>query len=472
MHLAEKTFEEAACTDVVTWNTIIGALAKNKKPREALEQFLKMYENGIMPNQTTFVSLISSCANLLIPMYGEFVHAKIIMHALETDVYVGSALVDYYAKCGKLDDAKRCFVTINEKNEVSWNALIQGCANKCPSASISLLLEMLQCGYRPNEFSFSAVLKSSSKLEIQQLHCLIIRMGYEDNEYVLASLISSYGRNGLISDVPVFIAASETPLSAVPSNNIAGIYNRSGQYHEALKLLSQLEEPDDVSWNIVIAACARNRNYKEVFELFKHMLMARIHPDNYTYVSLISVCSKICDLALGSSVHGFLIKINFSFCDAFVCNVLIDMYGKCGCLGSSVKIFNGMTDRNLITWTALISALGINGCAYEALERFKEMEYLGFRPDKVAFIAALTACRHGALVREGIELFEKMNSYGIEPEMDHYHCFVDLLVRNGHVREAEKVISSMPFPPNPYIWRSFLEGCKRYGTVEDQVMGM
>lgn len=472
IQLAEKIFEEVACTDIVTWNTIIGALSKSQKPREALEQFLKMNKEGIMPSQTTFVSIISSCANLQIPMYGELVHAKIIMHDLETDVFVGSALVDYYAKCDKLDDARCCFVKINEKNVVSWNALILGCANKCSSASISLLLQMLQCGHRPNEFSFSSVLKSSSKLELQQLHCLIIKMGYEDNEYVLASLISSYGRNGLISDVLVFIAASETPLSAVPSNNIAGIYNRCGKYHETLKLLSQLEEPDNVSWNIVIAACARNGNYKEVFELFKHMLMARIHPDNYTYISVLSVCSKICDLALGSSIHCFLIKNNFSFCDLFVCNILIDMYGKCGCLGSSVKIFNSMTDRNLITWTALISALGINGCAPEALERFKEMEYMGFRPDKVAFIAALTACRHGPLVREGIELFERMNSYGIEPEMDHYHCIVDLLARHGHVREAEKVISSMPFPPGPHIWRSFLEGCKRYGMVEDQVMGM
>ncbi|KDP31776.1 hypothetical protein JCGZ_12237 [Jatropha curcas] len=469
---AEKLFEVAACRDIVTWNTIIGALAKGKKSIKALQHFLKMSKDGIMPNQTTFGSLISSCADLQILMYGKFVHAKTIVHALETDVYVGSAWVDYYAKCDKLDDARHCFFKINGRNVVSWNSLILGFANKGSSISISLLLEMLQLGYRPNEFSFSAVLKSSSIIELQQLHCLIIRMGYEINEFVLSSLISSYGRNGLISDALVFLAASESPLAAVPSNNLAGILNKSGQYQETLKLLSQLEEPDDVSWNIVIAACARNGNYKEAFELFKRMLMGQIYPDNYTYVSLLSVCSKICDLALGCSVHGLLIKTNFSSCDVFVCNVLIDMYGKCGCPGRSVKIFNSMTNRNLITWTALISALGINGRVCEALERFREMKDMGFRPDKVAFIAALSACRHGALVREGIQFFEEMISYGIEPDMDHYHCFVDLLARHGHVKEAEKVISCMPFPPNARIWRSFLEGCKRYRTKEDQVLGM
>ncbi|XP_050204627.1 pentatricopeptide repeat-containing protein At3g58590 [Mercurialis annua] len=473
LYQAEKMFQEAEdCRDIVTWNTMIGALAKSERPVKALEFFYKMSKDGILPNQTTFVSLISSCANLQIRMYGEFVHAKVVMNGLDNDVYLGSALIDYYAKCDKLDDARCCFVSIHEKNVVSWNSLILGYADKCSSVAISLLMEMIQSGYRPNEFSFSALLKSSSALGLLQLHCLIIRMGYENNEYVESSLISSYGRNGLVSDALVFIAASEIPLSNVHSNTIAGIYNRSGQYYKTLKLLSELEEPDSVSWNIAIAACARNVNYEQVFELFKYMLVAQIRPDNYTYISILSSCSQIADLALGSCIHGFLIKNNFKSCDTFVSNILIDMYGKCGCPGSSLKVFDSVTDKNLITWTALISSLGINGYAHEALEKFKNMENLGIRPDKVAFIAVLTACRHGALVREGMDLFEKMKSYGIAPQLDHYHSLVDLLVRYGYVKEAEKVISSMPFPPNALIWRTLLEGCQRYRNKEDQVVGM
>ena len=470
MSQVEKLFEEVDGRDVVTWNTIISAFSKSKNPGKALEVFLKMSEDGIMPNQTTFVSVINSCTSLLVPMCGEYVHGKIVKTALETDVYLGSALVDYYAKCGKLDNAHYCFREIHQKNVVSWNSLILGYANKCSFASVSLLLEMLKLGFRPNEFSFSAVLKSSLVLELKQIHSLTIRLGYENNEYVLTSLITSYGRNGLITDALIFVKASETLLAVVPANSIAGIYNRSGQYFETLKFLSQLEEPDTVSWNIVIAACARNGNYNEVFELFKHMRVAQMLPDNYTYTSLLCVSSKVCNLALGSSIHGLLIKTNFSYFDIVVRNVLIDMYGKCGNLESSAKIFDSMTERNLITWTALISALGINGCAQEALERFNDMEFLGSRPDKVAFIAVLTACRHGALVREGMQLFGKMNNYHIEPDMDHYHCLVDLLARNGHLEEAEKVISCMPFPPDAQIWRSFLEGCKKRRNTEDHAV--
>lgn len=465
--LGEKMFETGCIRDVVSWNTMIGALAKSERPSQALELFLKMPVHEVLPNETTFVSVINSCSSLQILGFGEFIHAKVVKNKSESNVFVGSALVDFYAKCKRFESAHRCFEEIDGKNLVCWNALILGYSNKCFS-SMSLLKRMLQLGYRPNEFSFSAALKPSLVFELQQLHCLIMRMGYQQNEFVSSALISSYGKNGIISDALIFDAASNKPL-LVPCNTIAGVYNKIGEYHKTQDLFSLLEEPDIVSWNILIAACSRNGDYKEVFELFKQMQMAQICPDNYTLVSLLSVCTKLCNLTLGSSVHGLIIKIDFKSCDTFVCNVLIDMYGKCGCIESSLKIFNKMIDRNIFTWTALISALGVNGYANEALELFREMESLGFKPDGIAFIAVFSACRHGGLVKEGMELFWQMKkSYGIEPSIYHYHCVVDLLARYGHLKGAEEIISNMPFPPNALIWRSFLEGCKRWKTAENQ----
>lgn len=469
---AEKMFEEVPLRDVVTWNTIIGAVAKSERPGRAFEHFSKMFIGGVLPNSTTYVSLINCSTSLAIPFLGESIHAKVIRYAFQSDVFVGSALVDFYAKCGNLEAAYLCFYEINGRNVVSWNALISGYSNKCSSTSLFLLREMLQLGFQPNEFSFSIVLKSSLALELQQLHSLIIRMGYQNNGFVVSSLITSYAKNGLISDALVFVTASDSPLLTVPFNIGAAIFNRTGQYDETLKLISLLEEPDSVSWNILIAACARNDYYEEVFELFKQMNMFDIYPDNYTFVSLLNVCAKRCNLALGSSVHGLIIKSDFNHCDSFVCNVLIDMYGKCGNIGSSVKIFDTTRDRNLITWTALISALGLNGYSLDALERFREMELLGFKPDSVALNAVLTACRHSGLVREGVELFRQMKKcYGVEPEMQHYHNVVDLLAKSGHVREAENIIAGMPFPPNAIIWRSFLDGSKRRGTTMEQPTG-
>ena len=96
------------------------------------------------------------------------------------------------------------------------------------------------------------------------------------------------------------------------------------------------------------------------------------------------------------------------------------------------------------------------------------MDMIGIEPDNIAFIAVLSACRHAGLVTEGMKLFEKMREkYGIEPQMEHYLLVVDLMSRYGHLKEAEQLISGMPFPPNAGIWRSFLDGCNRQRTIED-----
>ncbi|OVA03177.1 Pentatricopeptide repeat [Macleaya cordata] len=472
---AEQMFEEMLLFwDVVSWNIIIGTFARSDRPGKAFDLFLIMLQYGFLPTQTTFANVISSCSSLQNLNYGEVIHAKTVKNGFKSDVFVGSALVDFYAKCDNLEAAHLVFAELHIKNDISWNALISGYSIKGSRISIYLLQEMLRSGYQPNEFLFSAILKSALIQEMQQLHCLILRMGYQNNEYVFSSLIASYAMNGLISDALTFATALTPPLSPVSSNIIAGIYNRIGQYQETQKLLFQVEEHDIISWNILIAACARNGDYREVFELFKSMQMAQILPDNYTVMSLLSITSKLCNLALGSSIHGLIIKMDFKCCDIFVCNVLLDMYAKCGSLESSVKVFNEMTERkNLISWTSLVSALGLHGYAFEALERFREMELTGLKPDRVAFIAVLSACRHGGLVEEGMELFRRMKvSYGIEPDMDHYVCVVDLLARYGHLREAERLISSMPFRPNALIWRTFLEGCKRCNNVvEEQAVG-
>ncbi|XP_022760994.1 pentatricopeptide repeat-containing protein At3g58590-like [Durio zibethinus] len=428
LSVARKVFDSMTSRNVVSFSSIITAYSKSGDLCTALELFSLMRGSGFWPSPFALAGLLSSQSLDL--SGGVQLQALVVKNGLfYADHFVGTALLGLYGRYGFVSEAVDAFEHMSRKSLVTWNSIISLCAHHgLVEDSMLLFRELLRVEASLSDCSFVGVLS-----------------GLKD---------------------------FERPLALVPSNIAAGIYNRVGQHHETIKLLSVLEEPDIVSWNIVIAACARNGHYKDVFELFRHMQMTQIYPDNYTFVSLLTVCSKLCDLALGSSVHGLIIKTDFSLCDTFVCNVLIDMYGKCGCLKSSVKIFNGMANRNLITWTCLISALGVNGYYHEALDRFQEMEFLGFRPDVVTLISILTVCRHAGLVKEGMELFRRIKSdYGFEPKMDHYYCVVDLLARHGKLKEAEQIIASMPFPPDALTWRSFLEGCKRHRSVEDLSTG-
>ncbi|ONK68912.1 uncharacterized protein A4U43_C05F17330 [Asparagus officinalis] len=461
--VSERLFGDLSVKDLVTWNTIIAGFSRSAMPERALEFFFEMLSQGVSLNENTLASVLVACIALNSLVCGELIHAKAVKHNLSTSVYVGSSLVDFYAKSKRWEDAYAMFSEVPNKNVVTWNALITGYSNKDSSDMLVLVREMLCSGFRPNEFTFSSILRKASALDLWQLHSLVIRMGYENNDYVSTALISSYDAHDMTSDALACTSASDCSIHVAPSNVLAGIYNRMGRYKDTKELLLQLQYPDTISWNILIASCAKNGEYSEALQLFKRLQIAGNLLDNYMAVSLLSICSKINNHGLGSTLHGLIIKTNAGYSETFVSNVLMDMYAKCGSLKSCLRVFREMGERNLMSWTSLISGFGLHGRMNEALETFMQMKSDGYRPDKVAFLAALSACRHGGSVEHAMLLFENMkNVYGIEPEMDHYIILVDLLCGYGHLKEAEKMIYGMPFQPNPVIWRIFLRGCQTY----------
>ncbi|WOK95661.1 hypothetical protein Cni_G04368 [Canna indica] len=460
--VAERLFKSLPIRDVVSWNTMIAGFSNMGMPEIALEIFLIMHADEISPSEATIASVINACSSLNSAEYGEFIHGKAIKCNLDSNVFVASSLINFYAGWKRLGDAHNMFDNLPDKNIVCWNALISGYSKNNSPTSIVLLKSMLQSDCRPNELSFSSALTRVPYLELQQLHSLIVRLGYDNNEYISTALLASYEYHGVSSDAAPCISGVHATSSAARMNFVASIYNRDHRYQEAQELLLQLQSPDTMSWNILLNASVRNRDYSEALLAFKRMQSLGHSLDNYTAVSMVSICTRTNSLVLGRSIHGFIVKTISGCLDTFVCNMLLDMYAKCGSLDGCLQVFEEMGEKkNLISWTALISGLGLHGHPHEALARFKQMEAEGFMPDRVALLAVLSACRHGGLVGTGMSLLKSMkNEYGIEPEMDHYVCVIDMLCKCGHLKEAELVITGMPFQPNAAIWRTFLQGCK------------
>jgi pentatricopeptide repeat protein len=143
------------------------------------------------------------------------------------------------------------------------------------------------------------------------------------------------------------------------------------------------------------------------------------------------------------------------------------MYAKCGEVQLGIEVFEGMKDKNVLTWTTMIKGLAMHGRGSDALRLFSQMESLGVQPDDIAFIGALCACTHTGLVDKGRELFDSMvNRYGIKPKIEHYGCMVDLLARNGLLNEAREMVQKMPTKPDALIWGALMAGCRFHKNVE------
>ncbi|XP_021742249.1 pentatricopeptide repeat-containing protein At3g18970-like [Chenopodium quinoa] len=255
-------------------------------------------------------------------------------------------------------------------------------------------------------------------------------------------------------------------------------YANNGGISFARKVFDEMPVRSSATWNALITGYSSQKqnsheNSIKALVSFKEMMVAGdsdVKPNGMTLVCVLSAVSQLGSLESGCSVHGYIAKtIDAPENDVYVGTSLVGMYSKCGCLGIASKVFAMMSERNVRTWTAMVTGLAFYGKGREAIELLNEMRECDVRPNTVTFTSMLSACCHAGLVEEGLYLFHNMEKeFGVAPQIEHYGCVVDLLGKAGLLREAYDFIVGMPTESNSVLWRSLLGSCRLHG---DFVMG-
>lgn len=239
-------------------------------------------------------------------------------------------------------------------------------------------------------------------------------------------------------------------------------YVQNGNIEDASQMFENMPERNFVTWSAMITGYTQVEYYEESLKLFLKMQQAGMKLNQCTLSSIVSACANLAIMEQGKQIHALVIKMSFES-DILVESALIGMYSKSGNLDDAHNIFDNMSDRNIVSWTAMISGYAQHGFAYKAVQLFEQMQHEGIRPNHITFIAILSACSHGGLTKEGWHYFDSMaRDHCIEPSMEHYACMVDLLCRSGLLHEAEYFISKMPFEPDAVIWGILLGACRSH----------
>ncbi|KAJ7513567.1 hypothetical protein O6H91_23G004900 [Diphasiastrum complanatum] len=436
---AHKVFSNMPQHNVYSWTAIISAYADSGEVEEAVNLFQKMQETGLAPDKVLFVVVLKACASLAGLEQGRQLHSEIIKRGFQSDVVVGSTLVNMYAKCGCTQDARELFDNMSERNVVSWNAMIVGYAqNGLGKEALALYEQMKQEGMQPNNVTFVLLLKACASLAAleqgKQLHSEIIKKGFQSDLVVCSTLVDMYAKCGCTED--------------------------------ARELFDNMSERNVVSWNAMIVGYVQNGLGKEALALYEQMKQEGMQPNNVTFVLLLKACANLAALEQGKQLHSEIIKRGFQS-DVVVGNTLVDMYAKCGCTEDARELFDNMSERDVVSWNAMIAGYAQNGLGKEALALFEQMQGEGTKPDEVTYISVLSACAHSGLVDQGRYVFDSMcKNHGVTPTKKHYACMGDLLGRAGCLADAELFINKMPIQPHSVVWMTLLGAARNHGHVE------
>ncbi|KAK6929576.1 Pentatricopeptide repeat [Dillenia turbinata] len=435
---AQCVFHEMLCKEIETWNAMISACVANGCYYDAFDVYNEMRSNAFPSDEFTTTILLSACSMMGYHI-GRAIHGDIIKKPMHENIAVQSALLTMYSKCQEIEDARSIFITMRERDIVSWGSIISGfCQNGKYMEVVDYYRKMEADNVKPDSDILASAIAASMGLGSVSLGCEIhgyaIRSGQGSDAFVGTSLIDMYSKCGLPE-------MAEKVFYDMPHRNL-------------------------VAWNCIISCFSHNGLPERSIILFPQILEHGLSPDSVSITSVLAAISSTAALLKGKTIHGFQIRHGVWF-DPQVENALIDMYIKCGNLRYAHHIFQNMSEKNTVTWNSIISGYGLHGKCLEAIRLFEEMKASGITPDDITFLSLISSCSHCGLVENGLKLFQSMSrDYGISPKMEHYVNIVDLLGRAGCLNDAYRFIQRMPMEPERSIWLCLLSACRTFHNIE------
>ncbi|KAL6841197.1 hypothetical protein ACP4OV_028970 [Aristida adscensionis] len=412
-------------------NTVLASLASHGPLHAALQEF-NLLRRSARPDSFSFPSLLRASASVSCLPAGSALHAAAIRLGVDADLFVCTALIQFYGRCGSASAARALFDQISIPSEITWTAIITAYNN---TGDIVAARELFDQMPHRNTVHWNAIVDG----------------------YVKCGDLE--GARRLFDEMPERTATVCTSL-------IVG-YAKAGNLEAARLLFDNLEDRDVFSWSAMISGYAQNGYPGEALRIFNEFQKQGIHPDELLLVGLMSACSQTGNVILARWIEDYIAKYFIDINNTHVFSGLINMNAKCGNLERATVLFESMPVRDVFSYCSMMQGHILHGSANKAVELFSRMLLEGLTPDNALFTVVLAACSNAGLVEEGKKYFDMMkNVYLIVPSGDHYACLASLLGRCGMLKDAYQLINSMPGKPHSGAWGALLGGCKLHCNIE------
>jgi len=302
--------------------------------------------------------------------------------------------------------------------------------------SIEIYHSMRKEGLSPDSFTFPFLLKAcarllDSKLGIK-LHGLVVKAGCESDAFVNTSLVSLYGKCGFIDN--------------------------------AFKVFDDIPEKNVAAWTAIISGYIGVGKCREAINMFRRLLDMGLRPDSFSLVRVLAACTRIGDLRSGEWIDDYITKIGMVR-NVFVATSLVDFYVKCGNMERACSVFDGMLEKDIVSWSSMIQGYASNGLPKEALDLFFKMLNEGFRPDCYAMVGVLCACaRLGALeLGNWASNLMDRNEFLGNPVLG--TALIDMYAKCGRMDSAWEVFRGMR-KKDIVVWNAAISGLAMSGHVK------
>ncbi|XP_021824777.1 putative pentatricopeptide repeat-containing protein At1g56570 [Prunus avium] len=438
---ARRLFDEMSCRNIFSWTVMIVGSTESGFFLDGFKFFSEMVNSGILPDKFAYSAIVQTCIGLDCIVLGKMVHAQVFVRGFASDTFVSTSLLNMYAKFGKIEDSCKMFNTMTEHNKVSWNAMISGLtSNGLHFEAFDHFLRMTKEGITPNMYTLISVSKAVGKLgdvnKSKVVHSYASELGMESSVLVGTALIDMYSKCKSLSDARSVFDLNFTSCGVNPP------------------------------WNAMISGYSQCGHSQKSMELFVKMCLKNIQPDIYTYCSVFNAIAELKCLQFGKQIHGMVLKSGIEMKVTSVSNAIADAYAKCGLLEDVQKVFDRIEERDLVSWTTLVTAYSQGSEWEDALTIFSKLREEGFMPNQFTFSSVLVACASLCLLEYGQQVHGLLCKAGLDTEKCIESALIDMYAKCGNIAEAQEVFERIS-EPDTISWTAIISGYAQHGLVED-----
>ncbi|GJN16944.1 hypothetical protein PR202_gb03973 [Eleusine coracana subsp. coracana] len=424
-----EVFGEMPVRDVVACSSAIYRHARSRYFHEAIVLFTDMTRAGVCPNSFTLVGVLLAVAGLGDTVLAESIHGWAVKSLLGSNLFVATALVDAYAKCGCPMKALAFFSEMRNPSLVSWNAVISGFVYNDLFEEALLMFKRLCC-------YFGSV-------------CNVVTM------VSVAKAYAGCGDVGICKSAHAYAVKIGLDLNIPVTNSILGMYLSFSDLEVGREFFRKNAVSDVVTWTMMMNFLLEKARASEVIRAFVQMRSNGIVPDRVAMVTMVQACALLGDSRRGRLVHSQIVIRGFGR-ELPAANSLITMYSKCGDLSSARVLFDRIREKSLVSWTAMVSGYIGSGKLLEGMHLFGKMRREDmFVIDSVTLVSLLVGCYEIAKFEPCVQL----HGYSCKSGLSLYRPVLNTLMavygKCGYVSLAHKVFDEM-IPRDVISWNTMI----------------
>ncbi|KAL6983208.1 Pentatricopeptide repeat-containing protein, chloroplastic [Sarracenia purpurea var. burkii] len=294
-------------------------------------------------------------------------------------------------------------------------------------------------------------------------------LGIELNVYTFSCLIKSFAGASAVTQglkTHALLVKNGLMRSSIIRTSLVDMYFKRGKIKLARRVFEEMDERDVVVWGAMIAGFAHNRLQTEAIKYVRWMRKEGMDPNSVILSTILPVIGEVGARNLGREAHAYVVKTKSYSKQLFIRSSLIDMYCKCGDMGSGRKVFYGSMERNAISWTALMSGYISNGRLEQALRSIIWMQQEGFKPDIVTVATILPVCAQLRALRQGKEIHGFVVKNGFLPNVSVVTSLMMMYSKNGVLEYSSRLFEGME-KKNVIAWTAMIDSHTERGRPQE-----